>query len=43
MTYFEGGDVDTLGQSEKNILIWAAKQVRELPEVEIISRHLNDH
>jgi hypothetical protein len=40
MTYFEGGDLDSLTQTEKKILIQAAGNVRDLPEVEIISRHL---
>jgi hypothetical protein len=40
MVYFEGGDLLTLTQSEKEALIAAATAVRDLPTVEIVSRKL---
>ncbi len=40
MVYFEGGDLLTLTQSEKEALIAAASAVRDLPTVEIVSREL---
>jgi hypothetical protein len=40
MVYFEGGDLHTLMQSEKEELIVAATAVRDLPTVEIVSREL---
>ncbi len=40
MVYFEGGDLHTLKPEEKEILIRAAGKVRDLPVVEIVSRHL---
>jgi hypothetical protein len=41
MVYFEGGDLHTLMQSEKEGLIVAASSVRDLPAVEIVSRELS--
>ena len=40
MVYFEGGDLGTLGEEEKNILTRAAGSVRELPPVTILSKRL---
>jgi hypothetical protein len=40
MVYFEGGDLHTLTQDEKETLIAAASAVRDLPHVEIVSREL---
>jgi hypothetical protein len=40
MTYFKGGDLELLSEKEKKILIEAAAKVRDLPEVEIVSRCL---
>jgi hypothetical protein len=40
MVYFEGGDLHTLTQNEKETLIAAASAVRDLPNVEIVSREL---
>lgn len=40
MTYFQGGDLDALTQLEKETLITASAGVRDLPEVEIVSRSL---
>lgn len=40
MVYFEGGDLHTLTQDEKETLISAASAVRDLPHVEIVSREL---
>jgi hypothetical protein len=40
MVYFEGGDLHTLTQIEKEALIAAASAVRDLPNVKIVSREL---
>jgi hypothetical protein len=40
MVYFEGGDLQTLTQDEKETLIAAASAVRDLPSVQIASRQL---
>lgn len=40
MVYFEGGDLQTLSQNEKEGLIAAASAVREMPTVEIVSHEL---
>lgn len=40
MTYFKGGDLETLSQDEKETLINAASAVRELPEIRILSSEL---
>jgi hypothetical protein len=40
MVYFEGGDLATLSQSEKDTIVKAVSEVRELPLVEICSRRL---
>ena len=40
MVYFEGGDLGTLGEEEKNILTRAAGSVRELPPVTVLSKRL---
>lgn len=40
ITYFKGGDLDTLTTAEKEILIHAASHVSTLPEVHILSRSL---
>jgi hypothetical protein len=40
MVYFEGGDLLTLADSERAMLIAAASAVRDLPTVEIVSREL---
>lgn len=41
MTYFEGGDLHLLTRTERQVLIYAATRVRELPKVDIISRKLS--
>jgi hypothetical protein len=40
LVYFEGGDLSSLTDGEKHLLIRAAAAVRELPRVEILSREL---
>ena len=40
LVYFEGGDLFSLTDGEKQSLIRAAAAVRELPRVEIMSREL---
>lgn len=40
MVYFEDGDLQTLSQDEKNVLVKAVIAVRELPRVEVVSRQL---
>lgn len=40
MVYFQGGDLHALSTDEKNILVKAASQVRNLPKVEILDRQL---
>ncbi len=40
ITYFEGGDLDTLSGEQKAILVNAANRVADLPEVEVRSRRL---
>jgi hypothetical protein len=40
MVYFEGGDLHTLTQNDREALIAAASAVRDLPNVEIVSREL---
>src|SRR5665647_3929093 len=37
MVYFEDGDLQTLSQDEKNVLVKAVIAVRELPRVEVVS------
>lgn len=41
LTYFEGGDLDTLAQEDRQILIGATAEVRGLPGVEIVSTRLS--
>ena len=41
MVYFEGGDLHTLTQHDKETVIAAARAVRDLPTVEIVSRELS--
>ncbi len=41
MVYFEGGDLQSLTPQEKSALISAAGSVRELPQVDILSRELS--
>lgn len=43
LTWFQGGDLGTLTTDEQNILIQAARQVGDLPDVERISSTLNSH
>lgn len=40
LIYFEGGDLNGLAQDDKKTLAEAVKRVRNLPKVEIVSRHL---
>jgi hypothetical protein len=40
MVYFEGGDLCTLTQDEKNCIVNAVSKVRNLPRVEILDRRL---
>jgi len=40
LVYFEDGDLSSLDTAEKQVLIGAAKAVREIPEVQILSRRL---
>lgn len=40
MVYFEGGDLNTLTQKEKNSIVRAVSAVRDLPRVSIVSRQL---
>jgi hypothetical protein len=42
MTYFQGGDLDQLSQADRDTLLSAAKKlpIRELPQIEIVSRNL---
>lgn len=40
MTYFEGGDLDTLPEEDRNVLVAAASAVRDLPEVTPVSAAL---
>jgi hypothetical protein len=41
LTYFEGGDLATLGDGEKELLIRAVAQLRRLPVVGLTSRSLS--
>ena len=41
LTYFKDGDLNTLDTSEKNLLIATVQDVRDLPDVPILSRHLS--
>jgi hypothetical protein len=41
MVYFQDGDLHTIGNVEKNILIKAASAVRDLPQVKVISTALS--
>ncbi len=41
LVYFEGGDLHTLSQETKESLIRAARSVRDLPRVPLISRRLS--
>jgi len=43
LTYFNGGDLETLPSETKTVLISAASKVRALPSVEIISKKLSAH
>ncbi len=40
MVYFEGGDLSTLTQEEKNLLVKIASAVRDMPAVEVIHNSL---
>jgi hypothetical protein len=42
MVYFDGGDLSTLTQEEKNCIINAVNKVRNLPNVEILNRQLTN-
>lgn len=41
LTYFEGGDLNSLSLHEKNILIKAVGEVGDLPEASIVSNVLS--
>jgi Nucleotidyl transferase AbiEii toxin, Type IV TA system len=41
LTYFEGGDLDRVGQEDRRLLVRAASQVGKALEVPIISRQLS--
>lgn len=41
LTWFEGGDLDTLPRDDRDLLIKAASSVRELPVVNLVSRSLS--
>jgi hypothetical protein len=41
MTYFEGGDLQSLSRQEREVLIEAAKLVKSIPEVEILDHRLS--
>lgn len=41
MTYFEGGDLRELSKSDRETLVTAVRQVRELPNVQILSSALS--
>ena len=40
MVYFQGGDLNTLEDSEKSCLVNAVGEIRDLPYVSILSRQL---
>jgi hypothetical protein len=40
LVFFEDGDLPSLDAAEKSVLVGAAKAVRDLPAVRILSRHL---
>ena len=40
LSFFEDGDLHTLGDGEKRILVKAAREVRELPEVTVVDSRL---
>lgn len=40
LVYFSDGDLSSLSATEKNTLVLAASSVRDLPEVEVLSRNL---
>jgi hypothetical protein len=41
MAYFQGGDLSTLTREEKSCLIKAVSEVRDLPEVAVLSQQLS--
>ena len=41
LTYFHGGDLAELSQMDRETLVEAVQQVRELPEVRLVSRNLS--
>lgn len=42
LVYFKGGDLETLSQQDKQVLVEAVGAVRDLPRVEILSTVLSD-
>ena len=40
MVYFEGGDLHTLKDGEKNSLVHAVGAIRDIPRISILSRQL---
>ncbi|MGH8227101.1 MAG: hypothetical protein ACRET2_04825 [Steroidobacteraceae bacterium] len=40
LTYFRGGDLETLSELDRNRLVQAVRAVRDLPEVALLSREL---
>jgi len=40
LAYFRGGDLDSLAEADRNTLMQAVRSVRDLPEVELLSRRL---
>lgn len=41
LVFFQGGDLDTLTNSEKSTMVKAASEVRDLPAVKILTHQLN--
>ena len=41
LVYFKGGDLQTLNDKEKSILVESVKRIETLPEVEKVSSQLN--
>jgi hypothetical protein len=40
LVYFEGGDLDTLSETARHLLIRAASAVEDLPSVPVVDKHL---
>jgi len=40
LVYFEGGDLNSLTETTRNLLIHAATAVRDLPSVPVVDQHL---